>query len=188
MYIYIYIYIKICICTTALRTGRTQNASCIFQGFVEGGLEHEHVSLHVECILKSLPTKKAPGRRSATNFGMVPWKVVWKGWWLYIQYVCCSRENMFFLVQDGAGFSSQKKQLQNKICRNRTSVGSLNNLFTPSFDVRLKQGNSWCTCMHWKRSSLADFRMRYYIQLGMQSFSCLYMILADTHTQTVIDI
>ena len=55
--------------------GRTQNVSYIFQGVFEGGLEH--VSLHFEGILKTLPTKTTPGGRSATNFtfkGGVPKK------------------------------------------------------------------------------------------------------------------
>ena len=43
-----------------------QNVSYIFQGVFEGGLEN--VSLHVEGILKTLPTKSTPGGRSATNF------------------------------------------------------------------------------------------------------------------------
>ena len=52
--------------TTVLVGGRTQNVSYIFQGVFEGGLEH--VSLHFEGILKTLPTKTTPGARSATNF------------------------------------------------------------------------------------------------------------------------
>ena len=46
--------------------GHTQNVSYMFQSVLEGGLEH--VSLHFECILKTLPTKTTPGGRSATNF------------------------------------------------------------------------------------------------------------------------
>ena len=46
--------------------GRTQNVSYMFQGVFEGGLEH--VSLHVESIFETLPTKSTPWGRSATNF------------------------------------------------------------------------------------------------------------------------
>ena len=45
--------------TTFLRGGRTQNASCMFQGVFEGGLEN--ASLHFEGILKTLPTRTTPG-------------------------------------------------------------------------------------------------------------------------------
>ena len=83
-----YIYII----TTGLKGGRIQNASYIFQGVFEGGVEH--VNLHFEGILKNLPTKTIPGGRSATSFtfkggpkkcilhfGMVPpRKVALKGW------------------------------------------------------------------------------------------------------------
>ena len=71
IYIHIYIYILIhiiyiCISNHPLKGGRTQNVGCIFQGVFEGGLEN--VNLHFEGILKTLPTKTAPGGRSATNF------------------------------------------------------------------------------------------------------------------------
>ena len=69
---------------------RTQNVSYIFQGVFEGALEN--VSLHFEGIFRTLPTKTAPGGRSATNltfkggpkkcslhFGMVPLKSCLKG-------------------------------------------------------------------------------------------------------------
>ena len=58
----IYLYLCINIITTALRGGRPQNASYMFQGVFEGGLEN--VSLQVEGILKTL----LPGGRSGTNF------------------------------------------------------------------------------------------------------------------------
>ena len=46
--------------------GRTQNVSYMFQGVFEGSLEH--VSLHVEGIFETLPTKSTSWGRSATNF------------------------------------------------------------------------------------------------------------------------
>ena len=63
--IYIY-YIYICKIATILRGGRTQNVSYMFQGVLEGGIEH--VSLHFEGILKTFPTKTIPGGCSGTNF------------------------------------------------------------------------------------------------------------------------
>ena len=66
--------------TTFLRGGRTQNASCMFQGVFEGGLEN--ASLHFEGILKTLPTRTTPGDvqqpilhlggECILHFGMVP--------------------------------------------------------------------------------------------------------------------
>ena len=90
---------------------------------------------------------------------------------------------MFFLVQEGAGFSSQKETTaeQNLLKQNKRLVSEQS--FYTKFRRALKAGKL-LVYLHWKRSSLADFRMRYYIQLGMQSFSCLYMILADTHRQS----
>ena len=58
----IYVYMI----TTVLMGGHTQNVSYMFQSVLEGGLEH--VSLHFECILTTLPTKTTPRGRSATNF------------------------------------------------------------------------------------------------------------------------
>ena len=74
-YIYIYIHthiIYICIYLSLYTHhrfqvgGRTQNVNYIFEGVFEGGFDN--VSLHVEGILKTLPTKTTPGGRSATNF------------------------------------------------------------------------------------------------------------------------
>ena len=86
MYIYILIYNH----HSSKEGGRTQNVSYIFQDVFEGALEN--VSLHFEGILRTLPTKTAPGGRSATNFtfkggpkkcslhfGMVPLKSGLKG-------------------------------------------------------------------------------------------------------------
>ena len=63
----IYVHTYTYIITIVLRgTGRTQNVSYIFQGVFEGGLEH--VSLHFEGMLKTLPTETTPGGRSVANF------------------------------------------------------------------------------------------------------------------------
>ena len=62
MYIYIHIHNH----HSSKEGGRTQNVSYIFQGVFEGALESK--SLHFEGILRTLPTKTAPGGRSANNF------------------------------------------------------------------------------------------------------------------------
>jgi hypothetical protein len=80
LYTFIYIY-YIYIITTVLRGGGTQNVSYIFQCVFEGGLEN--VSLHVEGIFKTLPTKMTPGGRSGIKFYIikgVPQKCILHVW------------------------------------------------------------------------------------------------------------
>ena len=87
-----YIYTHVYTITTLLREGKYPKCKLNFSSwFLKGGLEH--VSLHFEGTLKTLPTKTIPGGRSAVNFalkGVFPkmyltfWrKVGWKEWWLY---------------------------------------------------------------------------------------------------------